>query len=588
MLNFSLPLAFLEGIGLVVQPCIIPILPFMLAGGATGGKRKPYGIIVGFILTFTLATLLLRALIKVTGIPDEWINNVAYALLILMGITMVFDSWANKFSMLTQRFTDSAQNSKTLNNNEGGFFSGIIFGALISIVWVPCAGPILAAVILQTITSQTTYYSYLILLAFSLGSAIPMFIIAIFSRKIIGKIAFLRQRSQLIKKVFGVVIILSSLIFGYTNVVQKYFVTNASAADIMSMSSTTTPGDKPKIKLHSNLKDGLNDPYDAPTIAPGKWITDVSVKKTSVLTEFFAKKNGDVSALNFSELKGKVVLVDFWTYSCINCIRTVPNLENLYQKYGKYGFVVIGVHSPEFPFEEKYENVAKAVKDFKITYPVVQDNKFATWLRYENKYWPQQYLIDQDGQVVYRHDGEGDEDVIEHNIKQLLNLNKNLDENSASSQISEDVDYYSTPETYPGLERAERFANKQGLHYGVNLYKGMTDLKLNYWGLSGLWEITDKYITPQKAGAEISLHFTARQVYMVAGLGDKQQGASFEILLNGKPLNADRGSDISSKNELLVSDHRLYRLLSFKKVTNGVIALKALRPGAQIYTFSFG
>lgn len=323
------------------------------------------------------------------------------------------------------------------------------------------------------------------------------------------------------------------------------------------------------------LIDGLMMPYDAPPIEGIQaWINS--------------------KPLQLNELKGKVVLIDFWAYSCINCVRTLPYLIDWYNKYQAQGLVVIGVHSPEFDFERDYNNVKKAVAEYGINYPVALDNNFTTWQNYHNNYWPAHYLIDKNGKVVYEHFGEGDYDITENNIRYLLGITAEM-----KTQEKQEAEYISeqTPETYLGYERENEYHSKESIVKDhPNLYSYPEKAKLpskmpsvlsqNAWALQGEWDIGAQKITATKANASILLHFYAGKVFAVMGSQDNQP-IQVRVLLNGVPVTAMSGKDVKD-GMLVVNKHDLYSLLDLKRNTSGIIELIALEPGLEIYTFTFG
>lgn len=309
--------------------------------------------------------------------------------------------------------------------------------------------------------------------------------------------------------------------------------------------------------LSHTLIDGVTFSYPAPTISGiSAWINS--------------------PPQNLQQLHGKVVLIDFWTYSCINCIRTLPYLKNWYQLYHKAGLEIIGIHSPEFAFEHNLSNVQNAVTKFGILYPVALDNQFVTWQNYQNAYWPAQYLIDKQGQVVYQHVGEGDDEIIENNIRVLLGMSTHTPSINALPKTAVTI-LNQTPETYLGYARAERFASPEAMkedqpalyHYPVTLGK-------DEWALQGTWLINRDKIVAMTAGSAIKLHFNAAKVFAVMG------SISHPIVVNFKLNNNVK------ENTVTVSHDQLYSLTTYPKAQEATIEMIATTPGLVIYTFTFG
>ncbi len=530
-------LAFMEGLALILSPCILPILPIILAGSIEGSKKRPLGIIVGFIITFALFTFFSRKLVLYTGVDLEWIRHISYALLIMFGIIMISTYLTEKLNMAAQRLTNIGSDIKFVNNAEGGFISGILFGGLVGIIWTPCAGPILAAVIVQTVIQQTSLNSFLTVLSFGIGAAVPMLLIAWFGRSIMNQFHFFKTHTVMIRKIIGIIIITAVVYMVYA---ERFPSTSSQTAVVFSN--------------QDKVINPVEYPYPAPAIENiAAWINS--------------------KPLMLNQLKGNVVLIDFWTYSCINCIRTLPYLKDWYAKYHDKGLVIIGIHAPEFEFEKNLDNVKNAVQKNGILYPVALDNHFTTWQNYANRYWPAHYLIDKTGKVVYRHFGEGEYDVTENNIRYLLGLNK-MRLPSIESDVVPD---YQTPETYLGSARADRFISPLRVMEGISSdYTYPTELPLHGWALQGRWRIGLDRVTSAKANASVEIRFNASTVFVVMG-SVAGHPIQVKILLDGKPINS-----------ISVDKHQLYEALRFEKPTTGVLQLIANDPGLEVYTFTFG
>jgi cytochrome c biogenesis protein CcdA/thiol-disulfide isomerase/thioredoxin len=545
----NIGLAFLEGFALIISPCILPILPIILSGSLTGNKSRPLGIVAGFIIMFTVVTLFSRALIQLTHVSEDTIRNVSFGILLLLGITMLSTYLTEKFNLFTQRLTRIGSSLQAANNPQSGFWGGLIFGGLVGVIWTPCAGPILAAVIVQVIIQHTNYNSILVVVAFAIGAGTPMFLIAMIGRGIINKFAFIRDRTVLFRQLLGLIIIITVLYLMF-----------APGAGVSLTQST------PQTQIQSKpamLVNGIEHPYPAPAIAGiDAWINS--------------------SPLTWNDLRGKVVLVDFWTYSCINCIRTLPYLKSWYAKYHDMGFEIIGMHSPEFQFEHDLNNVKNAVKQDGITYPVALDNQFVTWQNFRNEYWPAHYLINRNGDVVYVHFGEGEYDVTENNIRYLLGVSGQV----ASNRPEEAYMAIQTPETYLGYHRAERFSSPETVSKDVSTAYSYPDkLGSSQWALNGKWMIAAEKITSAAPGAAIKLNFTAGKVYMV--MGAPAHAVTVKVFLNGVPITTDSGSDVAN-GQIEVSQQRLYSVVNLKKGDEGILEVKASGPGLEVYTFTFG
>ena len=536
----NIGLGFLEGFALIISPCILPILPIILSGSLTGSKKRPFGIICGFIIIFAIVTFLSRKLVQTSGIDLNLIRYASYGLLMVLGVVMLSTTLTEKFAEWTQGLTSAGSSLSSVNNPEGGWWSGVLFGGLIAVIWTPCAGPILAAVIVQTVIQESNLMSFLTLLAFAIGAAVPMLVIALFGREILAKFGYLKTHTSAFRKILGVIIIAS--------VVYMIEVERVGAAVATNQNHSQSG---------AALEHGLAHPYPAPEIGGIEaWINS--------------------NPLKIADLKGKVVLIDFWTYSCINCIRTLPYLKDWYQKYHDQGFKIIGVHTPEFDFEKSFSNVKNAVINDGLHYPVALDNQFVTWRHFNNQFWPGHYLIDKNGQVVYTHFGEGDYDITENNIRYLLGLSAS----DATQKIPvEKIAPNQTPETYLGYERADSYAGVEApVKDQIARYSFPKKLHNDNWALQGQWKILRDRIVSQEIGAAIEINFNARRVFIVMG-NTSDQPIDVKLILNGTEI---------TNRPLQVDKHQLYDAVDQVMVENGILKVIATSPGLEIYTFTFG
>jgi len=520
-------LAFIEGAGLTFSPCILPVLPLIFAASSVGGKLRPLQIVAGFILSFTIFSLISRQLLTATGVQLDQIQTGAFFFLLLFGIIMLVPAFEAKFASATSSMAEKAQqlSRNRFSEQVGG---GLLMGALIGIVWTPCAGPILAVALLQVIQAQTNLDAVTTILAFSIGAGLPMLLIGYFGQAFSHKISALTKHTVLIRRFMGALIVIFALmgLWGFNLgewVAVRY----------------DTPG-QPLQTSQNKLINGLTFSYPAPEIKGIKqWINS--------------------PALNISDLKGKVVLVDFWTYSCINCIRTLPHVTSWYHNYKKDGLVIIGVHSPEFAFERQFDNVKRATEKFGITYPVALDNNLQTWDSYNNHYWPAHYLIDRNGRIVYIHFGEGNYDITENNIRYLLNLDeKKVDSSEAKPPISKDQ----TPETYLGTARGER-----------QVSDAQAIIPLHSWILTGEWLHKPQYIETKIKGDKLSLHYQAKKVFLVMASAD---GKDKEIQINA-----------GSQQKIMTINHsQLYEIVNNKLSEDGIVTITG-DAGIRLYAFTF-
>jgi thiol-disulfide isomerase/thioredoxin len=441
---------------------------------------------------------------------------------------MLIPKLEEKFAAMTGGLAGKANNISNggISNKLGG---GLIVGALIGLVWTPCAGPILAVALLQVIQSQTSLDAIVTISAFSIGAEIPMLLIGYFSQALMKYIRMLSRHAVTIRRVMGIIIITFSTmgLFGFN--LGVWAATTSESSEQKMMTSAT------------GLQDGLEQSYPALDInGITHWINS--------------------EPLNLSALKGKVVLIDFWTYSCINCIRTLPYITSWYDKYKDKGLVVIGVHSPEFAFEGEQGNVESAVKKFGIKYPVAMDNNFSTWKNYKNQYWPAHYLINQEGQVVYTHFGEGAYDKTESNIRYLLGIKNTVNSEGPKTIFLNNQ----TPETYLGLSRAQ---NEETVEKD-------SKLSLHHWAVNGSWGRTDEYIESQKNQASLILHYRAKKVFLVMESADKKPKTVL-IQQNAK------------EQKIEVNESKLYDIVINSDQQDNIVKIISEGKGLRIFAFTF-
>jgi len=536
----SIAVSFAEGLALILSPCILPVLPLILGASLEGSKAKPLGIVAGFVLAFTAFAWVSRQAILASGISSEVIRDASLILLMLFGLVMLFprlsDKWAAWFARL------GGGSDALIGRIKGdGFISGMGVGALIGVVWTPCAGPIMATALLQIIQAGTTAGALAIIAAFALGAAIPMFIIATSGRYFMHHLHFLKKHSDTIRRTIGVVMIAAALtIFSGFDLKLVAWGAKLDAAEI----TTAAP-------LENNTQNAVTAPE---LVGITDWV--------------------NTPPLTLQQLRGKVVLIDFWTYSCINCIRTMPYITGWYEKYKNDGLVIIGVHSPEFPFEKKLSNVKDAVNEYGITYPVALDNNFSTWKAFKNQYWPAHYLINRDGRIVYTHFGEGNYAETENSIRAALGLDAKV----VSITDSDVIMQGQSPETYLGYNRAANFKSPEGITPDkLTTYTYPAALAPNAWALTGNWKVAGEKIT-SGTNAGLRFRYIGGKVFLVLGSVD------------GKPLTVDVLVDGTKTKTISVTAEKLYTLVDTPAgaAPKGLLELRVSRAGLDAYAFTFG
>jgi len=545
--------AFIAGIVTILSPCILPILPIVLSG-SVGGHKKPFGIVLGFIFSFTFFTLFLALIVRSFGISADGLRLVSVAIILLFGVALVLPA-AQKFSEI---LFSKISSRMPVGNSGTGFFSGILIGTSLGLIWTPCVGPIIAAVITLAATASVNSQTVLITLSYSLGTAIPMFFIMYSGRKLFEKVPWLLSNTGKIQRVFGILMILTALAI-YFNLDRKFqtFILDTFPQYGVGLTS---------IEDNNLVKDRLNE------ISKTDIGLDINTNAPLAPELIYGGEWFNSEPLVLENLRGKVVLIDFWTYTCINCIRTLPYLKSWHEKYSDEGLVIIGVHTPEFEFEKNPDNVREAIKDYELLYPIFQDNDYATWRAYSNRYWPAKYLIDKDGRIVYTHFGEGAYDETEEMIQKLL-----MQAGSVINSPIENEDYqvYSrTPELYLGFSRLEHFSSVEIPQRGTKNYS-VLKVEPNTFAYEGEWNLLDEYANPS-IGSKLYLNYFAKKAFLVMRTKDGNNG-SVDIILNGERIKT-----------IDVEHDKLYELVEMKEAGFYDLELLFNSSNIEIFAFTFG
>lgn len=561
--------AFLAGVVTILSPCILPVLPIVLSGSVIGGKRRPLGIVTGFVLSFTFFTLFLSAIVKATGLPADSLRFLAIIVIGIFGISLLIPKFQAWLETAFSRLANAAP-----KNQGTGFTSGFFMGLSLGLVWAPCVGPILASIIALALTGTVNGSTFLITLSYSIGTAIPMLAILYGGRNLIAKL----PNPANIQKFFGVLMILIAIAM-YLNLDRKF------QTYILTVFPNYGSG-LTKIETIPIVSDALKQLNVKPQETNGKPMFDVLQLNAANAPDLVGgQKWFNSEPLTLTGLKGKVVMIDFWTYTCINCIRTLPYTKSWWEKYRNSGFVLIGVHTPEFEFEKDATNVGKAIKDFGITYPVVQDNNYAIWNAYSNQYWPADYLINKEGKIVDTHFGEGDYDATEKKIQEQLGVTMPV--NNPTYQVRTQ-----TPETYLGLARLGALASPEQPADGTTQTYTVPDtLPYNTFAFGGSWTESQERAMPNGtplAGAQLLYHFDATDVYLVMRPKTEGVAGRIEVYLDGKLVSATTGGEDVVNGTVIVDSDRLYKLIKLPAQGEHTLQLKFLDSNLELYAFTFG
>jgi cytochrome c biogenesis protein CcdA/thiol-disulfide isomerase/thioredoxin len=575
--------AFVAGAGTALSPCVLPVLPALLASAGSGGRRRPLGVIAGLTATFTIAIVALASVVDGVGLPGGAVRTLAVLVLFGFGVALLVPRLAARMEAPLSRLARFGPRGRG-----EGFWSGLLVGAGLGFVYAPCAGPILAAVVSVSATRGASGELVAVALGYAAGSALVLLLVAFGGRRLLDRLRA-AGRGPAVQRVLGAVMVATAV---------------AVATDLDVRFQTALADDFPEVVVNPTRALESSDAVEerlAELRGQTRFEETEAVeagpagRRTAGLPvlgrapDFTGNDRWWGTAANapldLADLRGRVVLIDFWTYTCINCIRTLPYLRAWDGRYRERGLTIVGVHTPEFAFEREADNVRRAIAANRLRYPVAQDNEYATWSAWGNQYWPAKYLIDARGRVRYAHFGEGAYEETEAAIRALL-AEAGADRlgEMASARVETASPELATPETYLGYERAEGFVPGP-LRPGYGRYAGADDLPPASFALSGGWYVGRESATAVR-GARIEARVTARKVFLVlSSKGGRPRGV--EVLLDGRPVGAAEAGEDVRAGRVTVGEERLYRLVSLPRVEDRRLTLR-VPPGVTGYAFTFG
>jgi cytochrome c biogenesis protein CcdA/thiol-disulfide isomerase/thioredoxin len=585
-------IGFVAGIVAGISPCILPVLPVILAAGASPPEpseeslpvtvsagitqtievpprqtvwqrqRRPISVVAGVVTSFSLLILVGSEILSALGLPQSFWRDLGVVVLVLVGLAFLIPPLAELLERPFARLTARHQPS--------GSASGFVIGLALGLLFVPCAGPILAAITVAGATERVGWTAVFLTTAFALGVALPLLVVALAGRQLSQRTKLLREHAPRVRQISGVVILVMAIAIGcnaFTSL-QRDVPGYTSALQNRIEGGT---GVRSKLNaLNGNVTHG------------NLMLADCNPKATTLINCGMAPNFAGITdwlntpggkPLTMGQLRGKVVLVDFWTYSCINCERSLPHVEAWYRDYAKDGFVVVGVHTPEFSFEHVLSNIRSQSQALGVHYPIAVDNNYGTWDAYDNEYWPAEYLIDAQGDVRHVDFGEGGYSVTEGLIRQLLKSAHPAGHLSAATNVpNKTPDEEQNPETYVGYKNLQYLQPENDpVEDRAAQYQFPSSLQLGGLGWSGTWTDHSEEATAG-ANAKMELGFLAKDVYLVLG-----GTGTVDVSINGALTKA---IDVAGTP-------RLYTLFSAQSSMSGTLEFTA-SPGVQAYDFTFG
>ena len=595
--------AYLGGALTILSPCILPVLPFVFARADRPFVRSGLPLLLGMAVTFALVATLAAVGGGWAVQANHWGRLAAIVLLGLFGTTLLLPELAERLtrplvavgSRLSQRASDDERTGSSVGPS---FLLGIATGLL----WAPCAGPILGLVLTGAALQGASAHTSLLLLAYAAGAATSLAVALLIG----GRVFIAMKRSlgagEWIRRGLGVAVLAGVVAIALgldTGLLTRVSLASTSGVEqaLLDKARPVPGASQAQQSLFTSAATIGSASKDRSTLMSAKPAAEVLPVEGQLPSLGGAVEWLNSPPLSTQDLRGKVILVDFWTYSCINCLRAIPYVEAWAKKYRSQGLVVIGVHAPEFAFEKNLDNVRRAVKDLKLDYPIAVDNNYAIWRAFNNQFWPAHYFIDAQGRIRHHHFGEGEYDQSEKVIQQLLGeagkQNVSSDVVSVAAQGAEaasDMSDVGSPETYIGYERAKGFASSGGaVQDQPHLYTEAAPLARNQWALNGDWTVKGESATLDQPVGSISYRFHARDLHLVLGPDGAGKPVRFRVLIDGKAPLEEHGADVDAQGNGTITGQRLYQLIRQNRpISDHDFRIEFLGPGAQAFAFTFG
>jgi len=607
-------IAFLGGALTILSPCILPVLPFVFARTERSFNRSTLPLLLGLALTFA-------AIATLAAVGGGWAVRIntygrVFALILLgaFGVALlsrrIADWIAKPFVALGNRLLQGTGDSA---NALQSFVIGVATGFL----WAPCAGPILGLILTGAAISGPNTQTTLLLFAYALGAITSLAIATRASARLFAALKKSFNPGEWIRRALGIAVITAVIVIGFgmdTGTLTQLSLANTNRleqsllaklqpeAASQTIDSAETPTGMMSGAMSGAMTNSANGTMTGGSMNGGAMMSSKAAAQG-------ATDEGHLPALSRAgpwlnsapltaeSLRGKVVLIDFWTYSCINCLRTLPYVKAWAERYKDSGLVVIGIHAPEFAFEKDEKNVRRAVRDLGVTYPVALDNDYAIWQAFKNQYWPAHYFIDATGRIRGHHFGEGNYEESEQRIRQLLAEAgaKNLPAatqplSTKGVEVAADEDNVKSPETYAGYDRAENFVSAGGFAPDQSKsYVAPDALQLNQWALQGDWTVSKENAVLNALGGSINYRFHARDLHLVLGPSVDNKPIRFRVTIDGAAPGGNHGMDIDENGVGVVREQRLYQLIrQSDNQHDHTFTIEFLDAGVQAYSFTFG
>jgi cytochrome c biogenesis protein CcdA/thiol-disulfide isomerase/thioredoxin len=578
-------LAYLGGVLTIVSPCILPVIPFVLARADRPFLRNGLPMLVGMSLAFAVVASFASVAGGWVVSANQYGRLAALVLLAVFGLTLLFPELADRMMRplvsVGARLSQSAEGA-----GQETLLAPLVLGVASGFLWAPCAGPVLGLILTGAALQGANFGTAVLLLAYAAGAATSLALALLVGGRVFAAMKKSIGAGEWVRRALGAAVLAAVAAIGLG--LDTGFLTNISVGGTTALEQSLLD------KLRPNQKAAMTGPsmQAKPSGEANAELPVEDLMPSLAGAEVWLNS----PPLSLEQLKGKVVLVDFWTYSCINCLRSIPYVRAWAEKYKDHGLVVIGVHAPEFAFERNVANIKNATASFKIGYPVAVDNEYKIWRSFENEYWPAHYFIDGNGKVRHHHFGEGDYDESEEILQKMLKDagNKNVPTGIVSvkasgAEAAANPGDARSPETYAGYDRGEHFVSPGGIVKDKSHVYAAGEPRLNEWSLTGNWTVGPERAQLDDKDGSIVYRFHARDLHLVLGPSTEGGNVRFRVTIDGKPLGDAHGMDTDAEGNGVVTTQRLYQLVrATGPVSDHTFEIRFLDPGVQAYAFTFG
>jgi cytochrome c biogenesis protein CcdA/thiol-disulfide isomerase/thioredoxin len=577
-------LAYLGGVLTIVSPCILPVIPFVLARADRPFLRNGLPMLIGMTLAFAVVASFASVAGGWVVSANQYGRMAALILLALFGLTLLLPSLADRLMQplvsVGARLSQSAEGNETL-------LAPLVLGIATGFLWAPCAGPVLGLILTGAALQGANFGTALLLLAYAMGAATSLALALLVGGRVFAAMKKSIGAGEWVRRGLGALVLAAVVAIALG--LDTGFLTNISVGGTTALEQSLLD------KLRPNQKTASGPSMTKQTGPSSEANAELPVEDLMPSLDG-AQEWLNSSPLSLEALKGKVVLVDFWTYSCINCLRSIPYVRAWAEKYRDHGLVVIGVHAPEFAFERNVANVKNAIATLKIGYPVAIDNEYKIWRSFENEYWPAHYFVDGNGKVRHHHFGEGDYDESEQIIQKMLKDAGNKDVptgtvavNASGAEAASDASDVRSPETYVGYDRGNHFVSPGGVVSDKSHAYTAGEPQLNEWSLTGNWTVEAERAQLDEKDGSIVYRFHARDLHLVLGPSTEGSQIRFRVTIDGKTPGNAHGMDVDAEGNGVVTTQRLYQLVrATGAVADHTFEIRFLDPGVQAYAFTFG